>query len=581
MRFILAIISFALAAVMIVFGIAQRTFLAEPDAVALQATVSTDAPVTVIDGSALNAYLGRQTLTVSGSDQVFAAYGRTTDVIAWIGDTEYNLVTLDPTTQELTSELVAGEATEVPDPNGSDLWYDDFVKEKTVTVTVSVPDDVSFIIASDGVAPAPSQLALSWPVDNSTPWSGPLIIGGAIVLLIGLALLLWATNHMRSSRGPRRKTQKMPKVPRKPQYKPVKASRKTAIEKPSTGRRAIRPLVAAPVLLVGALVLSGCTADTPLAAPSPTPSASAAEGSQADPPAVTKSQVDRIVDRISAVVTKADAATDGDLLATRVGGAALELRLANYAIRKADAAQAGLPAIPAGPVKVILPQQTDTWPRTVLAVIQDDKDATVAPVALFLEQASAREDYKVSYAITLEPSAVLPDVAPADVGTARLPSDSPVLRFTPAEIALAYADILEKDVDSAAYLDFEGEGDSLRAAVGLAAKNTIRAGLPTTASVTFGHAIGAADAIALATNDAGAIIAVNLYETTAVAPTEAGAAVNPSGQVKALSGVAVSTKGVIATYSDQLLFYVPPAGANGKIILLGYSQGLIRAAEIG
>ncbi len=115
----------------------------------------------------------------------------------------------------------------------------------------------------------------------------------------------------------------------------------------------------------------------------------------------------------------------------------------------------------------------------------------------------------------------------------------------------------------------------------LAKKNEIIASLPSTAAVTFGHAIGEADPIVLATNDAGALIAVHLYETTSVRPTEAGAAVNPTGSVKALSGVAVSTKGVVATYGDQLLFYVPPAGGDGKIVLLGYSQGLVKASEIG
>ena len=64
-------------------------------------------------------------------------------------------------------------------------------------------------------------------------------------------------------------------------------------------------------------------------------------------------------------------------------------------------------------------------------------------------------------------------------------------------------------------------------------------------------------------------------------PVEAGAAVNPSGQVKALSGLAISTKGVTATYGDQLLFYVPPAGSDGKIVLLGYSYGLVTASEVG
>lgn len=580
MRIVLAIISFTLAAVMIVFGIAQRTFLAAPDKAVLETRIETDAPVTVIDGGALNAYVGTQTITITGAEQVTGAYGRTADVLGWIGDASYNLVTLDEE-GELTSELVTGDEAEVPSPVGSDLWFEDYEGGSSLTTVVSVPVDVSFLVTSDGVEPAPADVTIAWPLDNSTPWSGPLIVVGAILLLVGLVLLLLGINAMRGG-GPRRKPQKMPKVPRKPQYKPGRK----AIEKPASGRRAIRPSAAAATLLVGAFALTGCSADfwPQLSAPSasaPSASATLEPGAEIAPPAATERQVERIVSRIAQVIADADAARDGELLATRTDGAALELRLANYAIRGADAGIAALPAIPAGPVQLVLPQQTDTWPRTVLAIIQDDSDTTIAPVALFLEQPTARENYKISYAITLEPAAVLPEVAPADIGTARLAADSPLLRTTPTDLALDYADILEKDVESPSYLDFEAEGDSLREAVGVAAKQAIIAGLPTTAAVAFGHAIGEAEPIVLATNDAGALIAVHLYETTSVRPTEAGAAVNPSGSVKALSGVAVSTKGVVATYGDQLLFYVPPAGGDGKIVLLGYSQGLVKASEIG
>lgn len=553
---------------MIGTGIAQRTIFAAPDELALSVETTSSAAVTVIDGSALNAFEGSQTVSVQGEGQVFAAYGRTTDVLAWIGDTTHNLVTFDASTGELVSKTVSSTETVVPNPDGSDLWLDDYVKDDTLTLTVNVPEDVSFIIASDGTLAAPSSLELSWPVDNSTPWSGPLIIGGAIVLLIGLGFLLWATNHMRSSRGPRRK---MPKVPKKAVVKPAKS-----------GRRA--SMIAVPVVLIGALVLSGCSADQPQPGAQPDPSASAsgiADAAELSPPAVTARQVERIIAKISATVTEADAARDAEKLKTRVSGAALELRLANYTIRGNDATIAGLPAIPEGPVSVVLPQQTDMWPRTVFAVIQNTEDTTIPPIGLFLVQDDPRADYKVTYAITLEPAAVLPDLAPASVGASRLAADSGLLRYSPQDLALAYGEILELDVESAAYLDFEGEGDSLRAAVGLTKKNEIRASLPSTAAVEFGHAVGPAEPIALATNDAGAIVAVNLNETTTVRPIEAGAAINPSGQVKALSGIAISTKGILATYGDQLLFYVPAAGSDAKIVLLGYSQGLVSAKEIG
>ena len=579
MRFVLAIISFVLAAVMIGYGIAQRTLLAEPDEAVVSTVENSGAAVTVVDGATLNAYKGSQTLTVKGSADVFAAYGRTSDVLAWLGEASYNAVSYDAKTGTLSSKLVAGKDKAVPDPTGSDLWIDDYKKDKTLTLTVSVPKDISFIIISDGKQAAPADIRLSWPLDNSTPWAVPLIVSGAIVLILGLGLLLWATNHLRSGRGPRRKPQKMPKVPRR---RGLWAPPRKAIPATTSGRR--RGMIALPIVLVGALAVTGCSPSLRPAAVVPAPSPTSSDISSANdllPPAASVRQIDRIVSRVSAVATKADAGRDATLIATRFAGAALQLRLANYAIRGADGGIAALPAIPDGPVKLVLPQQTDNWPRTVFAVIQNDKDATIPPVALYLVQADARSDYKVAYAITLEPSAELPDVAPANVGASRLDPKGNILKISPTDVALAYGDILEKDVDSASFLQFEKTGDSLRTSVGLATKKSAIAALPTTARITFGHVLGPADAIALATNDAGALVAVNLNETTTVAPVEAGAAINPTGAVKALSAISVSTKGVLATYGDQLLFYVPPVGSTGKIILLGYSQGLVSATELG
>jgi hypothetical protein len=43
--------------------------------------------------------------------------------------------------------------------------------------------------------------------------------------------------------------------------------------------------------------------------------------------------------------------------------------------------------------------------------------------------------------------------------------------------------------------------------------------------------------------------------------------------------VSSTTKGTIATYGDQLLFYVPPATSGQKIVLLGWASALIAAKE--
>ncbi|WP_202800901.1 hypothetical protein [Salinibacterium sp. PAMC 21357] len=581
MRFVLAIVSFMLAAVMIGFGIAQQTILATPDEVSVSAETDSTAPLTVVDGAAFNAYSGNQTISVAGPGRIVAAYGRSTDVVAWVGDASYNMVTVDPDSGELVTESIVGSEQEVPDPYDSDLWLENYTADLELALTVKIPRDVSFILAADGVKPAPNSVSLSWPLDNTTPWATPLIMGGAAVLLLGLILLMWAVHHMRRAGGPRRKPQKMPKVPKKPRYKQSKRSSRGS----TSGSMHTTTRIAVPAVLLSALVLSGCTVSTPLSGsgdagvPSPTPTSTSA-GSETTPPAATVRQIEKIVARISAVSLAADESLDADLIKTRFTSAALEYRAANYTMRTADAAIAAPVAIPDGPVQLTLPQQTESWPRTVFTIILDEADTTVAPIALFLEQASPRENYKVSYSMNLEPSVVFPDVVAASVGTSRLAKDSGLLRSSPTEVALDYAEILEQDVDSDSYLDFDPEGDSLRVNVGLAVKQAEQAELSSTATLTYGHELGSADPIALATIDAGAIVAVHLYETKVAKPKEEGSAVTFSGQTKALSGISITETGIQSTYGDQLLFYVPAAGSGEKIVLLGYTQGLVAASEL-
>jgi hypothetical protein len=69
---------------------------------------------------------------------------------------------------------------------------------------------------------------------------------------------------------------------------------------------------------------------------------------------------------------------------------------------------------------------------------------------------------------------------------------------------------------------------------------------------------------------------VTLDEVEQVTPLANGAAVIPEGQQKALLGTN-ATSGIRSVYTLQLLFYVPPIGAEGKIKLLGFTQGLTSA----
>ncbi len=604
MRFVVAIVAFVLAAAAIGLGVAQRTVLAGPASVS-SSVVTGDAPLTIIDATTLNANAGTQSISVEGDGDIVLAYGRTADVMAWVGEAGYNAIGWDPETRELTTEVVRGSeaAADVPSVAGSDLWLREFTGTDVLTRKINAPEGISVIIgldpaASDGTevtdeAPvetteegaggadaaaepsSPLDVSITWPLDNSAPVSGPLIVGGIVLLLGGLGAFLWALVHARGRRGPRRSTPRLPKRPKPPQLKPEKRrGAKPAAEiepaKTASGRR--RAFVAAGSLAVGALLLSGCTTGT-----QPSPGASETPEFATTPVAVTSSQFANILVDVVDTVADADEAKDPALAAERLAGPALALRTANYTIRAADSAVAPLAAIPSELVEVMLPEQTDTWPRRVFAVT---RDPGVQAVGLMLTQESPRENYRASYVVTLIAS--VPDVAPPELGAPALPPTNGFGLLPPEELADAYGDVLIKDNESDSFDLFAASGDTLREAIGAAYKDQRRSELPTSATIEFSNGPGEDPVVAFGTNDSGQIVAAILEDVETVRPVEAGAAVNPAGQVKALSGKAQSTRGIVATYGVQLLFYVPPAGAaDKKIIVLGYAQGLVRAAEVG
>ncbi len=639
MRFVLAIVAFVVAAVMIGAGIAQRTVLAPPSQISIAATVGKDARYVVIDGSVLNAHPGQQTLAVSGAPDAktqVVAYGRTADVKAWLGDQKYVAVSYRATDDSLTTRSITpksedeGDGTSTPtpgattspattatpaptatddaaagsgsttgdsasaepgpDPAGSDLWLEEFDGEDAQVTHMNIPDGVSVIVASDGTKPAPDRLRVTWPVDSSTPWAFPLIIGGLVVLLIGIALYLWGLYAHRKARGPRRKGgPKMPKLPKAPRYKPSKA-----VEATPRGRRAAgRARMMLPVALAGALALTGCTAGTTSTSSATATSTATAASTDLPkakdqlPPAVTVPQLERIVKRIAATAAAADAKGDAKLAATRFAGPALELREASYKIRAKRPSEPAQPAIPESPIVLSLPQATDTWPRTVMAVIETPKDAkgdAQAPLALTMVQETPRDNYVVQYAVSLEPKAKVPNLAPASIGAAVVPPDSKLLKVRPDELAAAYGDVLMNGDKSKFASEFDLAGDTLQSQVGAAWKKKEQASLQqqygNTSTLTFSSRSGSGPVIAMATIDSGAVVWVNPEEVYLHKVKEAGAQVIPGPTVAALSGVASSNTGIESVYSYQLAFYVPPAGSDAKVTPLGFAQGLVSATQI-
>ena len=155
-RFVLAIGAFILAALCIGAGIAQRTVFLGPETHQVSASTTGDAAYTLVDGAVLNSTPGAQTLMVRGEGTVFASYGRTADIEAWLSDATYNTISLtksgelkqglveatapvaevpaDAATPDAAAdpEAAAAAAAAAPaavpggNPSGSYLWFDEF-----------------------------------------------------------------------------------------------------------------------------------------------------------------------------------------------------------------------------------------------------------------------------------------------------------------------------------------------------------------------------------------------------------------------------------------------------------------------
>ncbi|UNK69358.1 glycosyl transferase [Microbacterium sp. H1-D42] len=616
MRFVWAVVAFVLATVLIGAGIAQRTIFMGPSEQRMELSVDDPAPFVLVDAAVLDAHDGLQTLLVRGSGDIFVAYGRTSDMESWLSDAAYTHVTLtkagDPKSTPVAAEQEPADGGETAgrNPAGSDLWLDSFSDKDSLVAEMQLTEGHSVLIARDGVEPAPDDILLTWPLDTRTPLAGPLMAAGALLLLVGLVLYFLAIRHQRRGRGPLRKG-----AGPLPETQPISLPEAEALadgvsagERPAGGtgsssgddkapgraqRRAgtgRRLAIGLPALALTAVLATGCSAESwpqfDAATPTPTPTPTVVTPEDQKPPVVSEKQGQRIVSEIAETVAQADTDLDIDLAATRLTGAALAGRTTEYTLRSKIAEREGALTAPRDKVKILLPEATDSWPRTVLVLTVSEKDDTVPPVLLTMTQADPWADYKIAEMADMPASSEFPDVAPAWLGTTRVPADSPFLSLPPAELAAAFADY----VDAGDKSEYAGRFDDMaqklaetvresRAAVtkGLADKGAAK-----TSKTAFDMVASADDPLSMATLDSGAVVAVSVLDTETVTPTSGDAMIRlgDNQEAQALTGVKESAKGFQTTYSIQLFFAVPAQGSNEQIRLLAYDQDLLSVKVI-
>ena len=342
-------------------------------------------------------------------------------------------------------------------------------------------------------------------------------------------------------------------------------------------------VIALPVL--AAVALTGCG---PQYWPSPEPEETSAAPTPTSledtlpPIALTENQFEDVLEDTRAIVAQADEDRDAATAARRLAGPMLDARRTNYEIRGQNAEVEPLPGIPDGEVQLLLPQQTEMWPRTVMAVVAW-QDASRAQSMLVFEQTEPRQNYRVVYQTTLASGAQVPAVASPTIGAASLPGDTPLLQRQPDEITMAYADMLVRGEDSEYASWFQEAGDVLREQFGRAWKDEQLAdpNLELT-NLEWSSSDDDQAPLMLVTNDGGALLATSFTETQRITPTEEGVEVEVPDAAAVLAGVEESTAGIELTYQLQVLFAVPPASApeGAQIQVIGFAQSLLDAREV-
>lgn len=580
MRLKIAVPLIVLGVILTVLGIGQRTFWAPPEVLTATVPAGTETgPLTVID-AAVGEVADDVEVTVRGEGTFMLALGRADDVEAWVADASH-LSIESVGDGQLRTAFTEGTA-QVPNPSGSDLWVHEESADGQAQFRWEepAPGDWSILLAADGTRPAPADVSVSWPNDQTTPFAVPLIIIGALLAIFGLALLFVDRFGGRNRPAPASGSGEAAAAGSAPAAAGPSAAGPSAAapDAPAAGPKPAdtKPGHGGPggaagftaLALASAVGLSAWGITDASAAGTPAPP----EGDAEAYPVLLEQQLQRILDSVASTVQAADASGDGGSLAPRVDGAALALRTANYEVRTLDA-DAAVPApVAAAPVLTRFITSTPAWPRTVVAVTQGEGNPV--PQGLTLVQGSPRENYKLTGAVQMLPGASFPLPAPEEAGTTSFdPASAEGLKVSPQGAVAGVGAVLVNTADPFAQ---NLAPNTFVEQIAQFQRDEVAGNA--NATITFNHVPEAARTRALRTGDGGAIVFGHLRNTMTGVPAQTGATIALEEDYALQAGASTTTTGVDITFGESVMLYVPPAGSQDPVQVVGAAQHLLDVA---
>lgn len=565
MRIFISVALYILAIGLGLLGVAERTIWAPPIEKKLSVTIDESQPLVIIPNSILKLHAGKPIVKVTGHDEVFVATGRESDVKAWVGASSADIVTLDKKTKKLLAVEQVSDAASAH-PAGSDLWRTERSASKQVSAKVDTSAEGAILIASDGISAAPNHIVITWTQEVDLTWSNTLMVSAFALLFITLIYNLIIYRNIRNSRRPRRR---LPKAPQGPKLR----RRRRESSLPKRGRRvAGREYAVIPATVLTFALLSGCSTSTPANEP-PSPNSTV---DALKPASLQLGQIRRIVTQVAAVAKKADEANSATELQARFTGPALEIRQSAYSLIKKSKKAPALEVISSSPLTLSLPEATDTWPRTLMVVTGVQKDKL--PILMVLQQSEPRRQYQVTHVSTLISGVKLPDVPSVKDGGIAVQPDSAYLQLQPLLLATSYGNVIDAGAASPDYGKFALSGDTFYKQISQIEKDQVAT--LTKATLTYQHLAGDGAPIGLATADGGALVAIYMKDITTIKPKKRNSGITVNALEQVALGAKGSLKGVVSTYGDMLIFYVPPVGSNDKVKLLGWQSYLLKVKSL-
>jgi len=569
MRFVIATVLLISSMVTFVVGFAIKGPFEAAAESRLSYTVKSADPYVLIPHEILTKYEGEVSVQAYGIKNIFYADAREQDIQYWIGTSNFLRLGVNPANQKPVALPIRAGGTNAS-PVDSDLWRNQLVVKTSLLTKVAMFEDTGVLLAGDGFNRGPQNINIIWKTDQPINWPLVLFGLGAVFLMASLIVNYLGFRNIRKLRGPRRR---IPKAPTGPKYR-----RRIRADVPKRGRRATgrtrSKLAILPVGILTVSLLNGCANTQPVE------NAEVTTQFEKVGVVVTDSQLQRIVGDLATKVKAADTDKDWKALAIRAAGPVLEIRKVRYLLQSKSKKIKALPDIVANPVTVSLPMQlpeeeTAWQPRTIMLVTKSE-ETTQGPQLMVLQQHSPRENYKLWYLIDLLPGNTFPEVAAQDTGALTVESDNAFLATKLDTLPYKYGNVLNKGTSSTFAREFDLKADKFfeaRNADQNAQKEDLK---KVKATISFQHALGDKNISGMLTLKSGGLIAVAMTDTSIIKPTVRGSAVSVTqAEQKILLNAPGSATGLSIKYENMLLFYVPIAGSNQRIKLLGASQGIL------